>query len=191
MLPKEIPITPSLSSVLNRIVENGRINSDTETIETGIQFLEEAQRDSKTCQLLYKKKVFSHSVYHLQQAVEKAVKSYVLITGFYKANEMKKIAIHQSPLIVIKALTEKTGMKRDAQSRHDQTTLTLILNAERAIGNDENQAALTKMSQTEIRGLLSQIKGFYSITEKIMKDLKRIGVSLSLDDFGRRHYHFR
>ena len=151
MLPKETQMNGSWSSVIESLVERGGINADKETKEFGIQFLVEAQRDSKTCLILYKKKVYSHAVYHLQQAVEKTVKAYVLIEGFYTAKEMREIAIHESPLIIIKALTEKTGMKKSAKLRDDKDTLATINNAEQTIINKENRVAVAKMSHTEVR----------------------------------------
>ena len=92
ILAKKLPIDAQMSNAISllvdKLVEKGWSDPDPETSSLGIQFLDEAMRDTESCRLLYSKKAYAHAIYHLQQSVEKAVKGYVLIEGFYHATCM-------------------------------------------------------------------------------------------------------
>ena len=95
------------------------------------------------------------------KSVEKAVKGYVLIEGFYHANEIKEITTHESPLVIIKALTEKTGMKYDAVKRNDKETLSKIREAELIMSNEEKRVDMAKIGTPAILAALNEIEGFF------------------------------
>jgi len=51
------------------------------------KFIDCAKDDIKAVELLYKNQIFSLSVYHMQQAIEKILKSYLIISGAYEIKE--------------------------------------------------------------------------------------------------------
>jgi HEPN domain-containing protein len=161
----------AISLLVDKLVEKGWAVPDPETWTLGLQFLDEAKRDTKSCRLLYSKKAYAHAVYHLQQSVEKAVKGYVLIEGFYNANEIKEIVTHESPLVIIKALTEKTGMKYDAVKRNDKETLSKIRDAELIMSNEEKRMDMAKIGTPAILAALNDIEGFHRLTDGIVKEI--------------------
>lgn len=175
ILDKKFPIDAQMSNAISllvdKLVEKGWSDPDPETRTLGIQFIHEAKRDIKSCRLLYSKKAYAHAVYHLQQSVEKAVKGYVLIEGFYHANEIKEITTHESPLVIIKALTEKTGMKYDAVKRNDKETLSKIRDAELIMSNEEKRVDMAKIGTPAILAALNEIEGFHRLAEGIVKEI--------------------
>lgn len=88
-------------------------NSDVKSRKLSYDFLNEAERDIKSCRVLYSKKIYPHAVYHCQQAVEKAMKGYCLALGILSIEEVKS---HDTPYLLLKGLFEKTGMKEMLQS---------------------------------------------------------------------------
>jgi HEPN domain-containing protein len=69
------------------------------------QLLEAARIDLRACRLLYDQGIFSQSVYHLQQAVEKSSKSLVLSLGVIDEGDLKRIG-HKTPRAFLKLLDE-------------------------------------------------------------------------------------
>ena len=175
ILAKKFPIDAQMSNAISllvdKLIEKGWAIPDPGTRLLGIQFLHEAKRDTISCRLLYSKKAYAHAVYHLQQSVEKAVKGYVLIEGFYHANEIKEITTHESPLVIIKALTEKTGMKYDAVKRNDKETLSKIRDAELIMSNEEKRADMAKIGTPAILAALNEILRFHRLADGIVKEI--------------------
>ena len=172
--PSDMQINGGITALVERLAKTGGFNPDMKTKTLGIKFLEEAKRDSNSCHLLYKRRLYPHAIYHLQQGVEKAAKAYVLIEGFYKENEVREIQIHDSPLVLMKALIDQTGLKAQAKRNGDKETLSKILAAERAISNDQNRADLAKMSGTEVLSLLAQIENYDRMTIAVTKELSSL-----------------
>lgn len=54
-------------------------------------FLEAAKEDQRACAVLFDAKLYASSTYHLQQAVEKATKAYLLHTGIISVEEVRRI----------------------------------------------------------------------------------------------------
>lgn len=128
-------------------------NADESSKKLGIAFLDEADRDLKSCRALYQKKIYPHAVYHLQQSAEKAMKGYCLGLGILSIEEMRS---HYTPYVLLKGLFEKTGMRtlleslsEDAKDRLDR--------AWEAIYKPEKRLAIAKITFQEIIGHLHDI----------------------------------
>ena len=127
-----------------------------------------ALQDFESVKILYQSKIYSLAVYHLQQAVEKYVKAYVLAFFGLSKKEMKGYVGHDSPKAFIRLL--------DRYKR----SLELFLKSIQKIGGLDTQ--FLKISDEDIRKLVrivnmsrkqiaemdsNQIKGIINATIKI------------------------
>jgi hypothetical protein len=84
--PKVMP------EIIQEMIRFGKEYQPSEEIQTlASNFLECAKQDLASCKILYQEKQFSQSTYHLQQAVEKTTKSYVLYWWKFNQKDMKII----------------------------------------------------------------------------------------------------
>ena len=156
-LPQNSSLPESLSAIYDLFANRAIVKADTETHDLGVAFLNEAVSDVRSCKVLRAKKQYAQSAYHLQQASEKAIKGYVLLEGFYKANELKELMTHESPLVALKALFHKTGFMKLANTFADPSTINQIKMAEAAIGNEDMQLGIARLNRNQIREFLAQI----------------------------------
>lgn len=178
--PQNREVADNLSAIFDLLAGQVFSAPDDKTRKLGIAFLDEATRDVRSCKLLYSKKLYPHAVYHLQQAVEKAIKGYVLLEGFYKADELKEISTHQSPLVILKAVLERTGIKSLAQKLDDKTLITKISDAESTITSEEKRIEIAKTSPSEIKRLLSRIEEYREMTAQIKQETAGTLTNISL-----------
>lgn len=165
--PQNPEVADNIEAIFGLLASQPPFIPDDETRKLGIDFLYEATRDVKSCKLLYSKKLYPHAVYHLQQAVEKSIKGYVLSEGYFKTTEIKEITTHYSPLVMIKAVLEKTGIKNLAEKLSDKSLLTKIKDAEAAIDNEEERIKIARINQDEIRELISHKEEYQKMTSMI------------------------
>jgi len=142
---------------------------DSNTHKLGLDFLTEANRDIKSCETLNRKKLYPHATYHLQQAVEKLAKGYVLLEGFIKAQELREITTHQSPQVFIEAFIKKVGMKAVAEKLSDRTLITKINNAESTISAEGKRIEIAMASYSDILKQLSAIDPYHEMANQIDK----------------------
>ncbi len=166
--PQNPEVTNNLEAIVELIVSKAPFTSDDETRKLGYDFFVEAMRDLNSCKHLNSKKFYPHAVYHLQQAVEKTVKGYVLSEGYFKITEIKDITTHMSPLVLMKAVLERTGIKKLAEISNDETMKNKIADAETTIANEEKRIEIARLTQGEIKNLLSQIQK-YRITTNLLE----------------------
>lgn len=153
-------VANSLEKIFEPLSKKPSFVPDRATLELGLRFLHEADRDIKSCKLLNSKSFYPHAVYHLQQASEKLVKAYVLQEGYFNATELhKQLMNHQTPLILINATLIKTGFKAIAMLTKDPT-LQKIIDVERTIKDENKRIEIARISQSEIRQLQGQIEEY-------------------------------
>jgi len=169
--PQNPSLPESISAIYDLFAKKSILKADLKAHELGIEFLNEASRDIRSCKILRAKKQYAHSAYHLQQAAEKAIKGYVILEGFYKSNELKDLMTHESPIVALKALFHKTGVINLANKLADPTMITQIKTAEAAIGNEVVQLEIARFNQSQIRGYLSEIKQYQKTADSIEKNL--------------------
>jgi HEPN domain-containing protein len=146
-----------------QLFQRTRLHDDGPSRELGLSFLTEAQRDLETCEILHKKRLYAYAVYHLQQAVEKAAKGYLLGLGFCKAGELRELYGHLTPQLFIKALFDKTGLTSWAETLADETLKGKIDKAKGAISEEEKRIRIAKLSNVEIDRFLVNIERYYDI----------------------------
>lgn len=147
-----------------QIVRRFQLHDDRPSRELGLSFLTEAQRDLKVCEILHKKRLYPPAVYHLQQAVEKATKGYLLGQGFYEASEMKELFGHLTPQLFIKTLFDKTGVTSWAETLTDETLKGKIGRAKETISEEEKRIAIAQASHAEIDRILANIEQYYDMS---------------------------
>lgn len=185
--PQNKEVTDNIGAIFNLLESRKTFTPDDKTRKLGFDFLNEATRDLNSCRLLYSKKVYAHAVYHLQQAVEKSIKGYVLSEGYFKITELKEITTHLSPLVMMKAVLERTGIKKLAEISNDPTLINKIENAEATIANEDKCIEIAQISQAGIKKLFSQIEEYQKTTNLIRQGITEgfinIGLSPMLTSF--------
>jgi HEPN domain-containing protein len=138
-------------------------NADEASRKLSIAFLDEADRDLKSCRALYSKKIYSHAVYHLQQAVEKAMKGYCLGLGILSIQEIRS---HDTPYLLLKGLFEKTGMKTLLESLGEDAKDRLG-KAWEAIEKPEKRLEIARMPFEQIINSLNDIDDYELKSQQI------------------------
>jgi hypothetical protein len=157
-------LIPNNFDEIIQFVKKNRVDwqIDETTKKQGTSFLDEAVRDIESCKALSPKwctknrKVLSHAAYHLQQAVEKAMKGYCLATGILSISEVKGKKGHDTPYFLLKAILENTGMKVFLENLSQEAKVRFE-KAWDVIENPQKRVEIAKMSITQIRYRLSEI----------------------------------
>jgi len=98
--PDKKELVENLPGMLE-LAKRVRLTEDRAARKLGLDFLYEAERDVKSCKVLYSKKLYPHATYHFQQAVEKATKGYMLGLGFYEIRELRELMSHFTPQLFL------------------------------------------------------------------------------------------
>lgn len=161
-----------------QIVQRVQLHDDGPSRQFGLDFLTEAQRDLKVCEILHKKSLYPPAVYHLQQAVEKATKGYLLGLGFYRAGELKELFGHLTPQLFIKALFDKTGLTSWAETLTDETIKGRIDRAKETISEEEKRIAIARASCEEIDRILANVEQYYDmnnmLTTQVASEIRKL-----------------
>ncbi|MDO8716896.1 MAG: HEPN domain-containing protein [Dehalococcoidales bacterium] len=163
--PDNREVTDNFAPIFDLLAKKALFEPDDETRDLGISFLNEASRDVKSCKVLNSKKIYPHAVYHLQQAVEKSAKGYVLLEGYFDVAELNEIATHRSPSVMMKAMFIKTGIKslisKDPVIKNKMETF------EAAITNEGKRIDIAKIPQIDIRIFCSQIEEYRKMGDQL------------------------
>lgn len=127
-------------------------------------FLECSRQDIETTRLLYERQVFPLSVYHLQQAIEKAAKAYALVFFAISKEDLIKIG-HKSPIAFIRMLKKSWVNKFIVVLKlFYPDAKTNVSEAENIINLKKTQKELAKLPE-------SGIQKFLDLDEKIREAL--------------------
>jgi hypothetical protein len=160
ILKQAFPDDKTIATYIGEILEFAKTakvdwNVNETSKKIGIAFLDEAERDLKSCKRLYSKKIYAHSVYHLQQAVEKSVKGYCLGLGISTIEDVR-VRGHDTPYILLRAALEKTGMKTMLRGLSDDSK-NRIDRAWEAMDRRENRVEIAKITFEQVKMHLSDI----------------------------------
>ncbi|MCL0036427.1 HEPN domain-containing protein [Dehalococcoidia bacterium] len=125
------------------LISQSLLTQDTATQRLSLCFLVEAERDIASCNALYSKKLYPHAVYHLQQAVEKATKGYMLGFNWLSAQELRKIG-HDTPKLILDALFKETGIESWFKQGGDEVLETIINDMWQVMSNPNKCARRTR-----------------------------------------------
>lgn len=158
-----------------QFISKVRLTQETAAQKLGFDFLVEAERDIASCRVLYARKLYPHSVYHFQQAVEKATKGYMLGFNFLSIQELKT---HDTPELFLDALFEKTGIESWAKHLIDKSLETKLGKAREAISRPDKRQEIARTPYDTITADLSLIPAFTKkgkpIIESLFKQLSSI-----------------
>ncbi|MCK4361727.1 MAG: HEPN domain-containing protein [Dehalococcoidia bacterium] len=166
--PNNREIVDNLKGMLE-IVKTMRLVEDRESIQLGLDFLTVAESDIASCNVLHSKKLYPQSTYHLQQAVEKATKGYVLGFGLMKKDE---IIHHRTPDLFLRALFDKTGIRLWASQLPDQSLKTIIDDYASSISK-EKRKEIAQTSYNSILSFLSLAEEYQRMSKRLTSDLTR------------------
>lgn len=155
---------PGMFALISKI----RLTHDTSTQQLAHGFFREAERDIDSCSTLYKHKIYSHSVYHFQQAVEKATKGYMLGFGLLNIQELRT---HDTPELFISALLEKTGIESWARQLDNKALTKKIKDARQAITKADKRKEIALISYDNIMTHISLIDEFMKKGEPVLNCL--------------------
>lgn len=163
MFPSKKELLEYLPGMI-QLAKQVRLARDRASRELGLNYLREAERDIMSCKVLHSRKLYAQATYHIQQAVEKATKGYLLGLGLYRASELKRLFTHQTPQLFLDAVLERTGIKAWAETLSNNALKTDITKAEAEIGEEDKRLAIARMSYADInKHFLSQIEVYRSI----------------------------
>ncbi len=135
-----------------------------EAMELARGFLECSRQDIQATRLLYGRQLFPLSVYHLQQAVEKATKAYALAFFAISKEDLIKIG-HKSPMAFIRMLDKSWGNKFIVVLKmFYPDAKTNVSEARKIINLKKTQKELAKLPE-------SVIQNFLDLNEKIRNAL--------------------
>lgn len=125
-------------------------------------FIEAAEYDLKSSKILYNSKIYPTAIYHLQQAVEKYVKAYMINFFVLNIKEIRDVG-HDSPKAFLKLLNKfknifnlSISIAEKAylfDSKIQKISMENIHNLENSIKNNKEQVA--KMNSAEIENMIS------------------------------------
>ncbi|MCL0056124.1 HEPN domain-containing protein [Dehalococcoidia bacterium] len=152
---------PGVKELLNsrgmvELISKPLLTQDTATQRLSLCFLVEAERDIASCNALYSKKLYPHAVYHLQQAVEKATKGYMLGFNWLSAQELRKIG-HDTPKLSLDALFKETGIESWFKQGGDEVLETIINDMWQVMSNPDKRQEVARITYDEIMEWLSLI----------------------------------
>jgi len=155
-------------TAIAELAKGVQLTADNAGRELALSYLREAERDLRSCKVLRSKKIHPHAVYHLQQAVEKTTKGYVLGFGLLSG---KDIYTHDTPMLFLKAVFDKTGLRSWANQSGDQDVKQLMDNAYQAISEEAKRQEIVRMSYSSIKAHLSRIDSYQSVSKQLCKNL--------------------
>jgi len=139
------------------------VRTDKRDQRKAIDFLAKAKSDLKSCKILYEHGQYSDSVFYLQQASEKACKSFLLFFGLLKGDDLKEVG-HSSDRINRRAIKRGDAYLRiisyfDPQPKEDKENGEIAAASKDSIMKDiAKREEYAKTLLTEIEASLRQLR---------------------------------
>jgi len=159
-ISQAFPQNPELLDNLDDLIQllkGARLSTNAKDRKIALDFLNEAEVDIKACETLYHKKIYSRAMFNLQQAVEKAAKGYVLGFGYM---DLLEIYTHNTPILLLEASLEKTGIRNWAKQISDQRIGVKIDKAYDALRDKDTRQVISQITYEEIKQFLTRIKDY-------------------------------
>lgn len=128
-----------------------------ENRDLALEFLHDANIDLRACKVLRQKKLHAPSIYHLQQAAEKANKAWALGLGILDKKELIKIR-HKTPLTLLYVLKKEAVQPLIQLIDNMGPSFTTDISSVLKIVKRQSQPDIAKMSEVEIENHLSKIR---------------------------------
>jgi len=132
LMPKANQIDLLRTKVLiKRTLKYIVIKRDAYSLDMADKYLDAGEADYRAAKLLFQHKEFALSVYHIQQAIEKAMKAFCLSIGDVTIKEL--LTTHRTPQPLLNLIEEKPGSE-----------MISILNS---LGNRDYKATITQVKK--------------------------------------------
>lgn len=138
----------------------------------GKKLFECARIDLEASKLLYKEELYPASIYHLQQCIEKLTKSFGIITGTIKKEELHKKAQKEKKNLFMTFLSRFKKQKEDSIGHISPKTFVLMLNKKKVYLLYKEIASINGISNID-----KDLKKFRKLVEKSPKKLAKISES--------------
>ncbi len=142
LMPKADQIDLFRTKILiKRTLKHIVIKRDSRSLDTADKYLNAGEADYTATKLLFQHKEFALSVYHIQQAIEKAMKAFCLSIGDVTIEELS--TTHRTPLPLLKMIEEKPGSEMISilDSLGNQDYRATIKQVKRLVNSDQQRLA--------------------------------------------------
>ena len=144
------------------------------------KFILSAKKDLESCKILYHETIYSLAVYHLQQAIEKTTKAWVLYLGVISEDQLKEIG-HKTPRAFLELL-ENSPIGEMAHGLVKISNVKVITDTTRVRSLVENKGVeVARMDYESIRMLLDVLYRMEKQKGKVSKPCKTILKTLNVD----------
>lgn len=137
------------------------------------KFILSAEKDLESCKILYHEPIYSLAVYHLQQAIEKTTKAWVLYLGVISEKQLKEIG-HKTPKAFLELL-ENSPIGEMARGLVKISNVKVITDTAGVRNLVESRGVeVARMDYESIRMLLDVLYRMEKQKDKISKPYKTI-----------------
>jgi len=140
--------------LLKRALKHAAIRRDPLSLDMADKYLAAGEADYWAVNLLFKHRELALSVYHIQQAIEKAMKAFYLSVGDVTIEELRKT--HRTPQLLLKIIEERHGreMISALNSLGNRDYKAAITQVKKLVNSDQQQLAKLPMkSSARVRGI--------------------------------------
>jgi hypothetical protein len=135
-------------ALMKRTLKHVAIKRDPYSLEVADKYLDAGEADYRATTLLFERKEFALTVYHIQQAIEKAMKSFCLSIGDVSVEELS--TTHRTPLPLLKIIEEKPGSEMISvlNSIGNQDYRVTVRQVKRLVNSDQQRLANLPMNSS-------------------------------------------
>jgi hypothetical protein len=128
-------------ALMKRTLKHIAIHRDSYSLDVADKYLDAGEADYRAASLLFERKEFALTVYHIQQAIEKAMKSFCLSIGDVSVEELP--TTHRTPLPLLKIIEEKPGSEMISVLRSigNQDYRVTVRQVKRLVNSDQQRLA--------------------------------------------------
>jgi len=128
-------------ALIKRTLKHIAIQRDSYSLDVADKYLDAGEADYRAATLLFEHKEFALTVYHIQQAIEKAMKSFCLSIGDVSVEELS--TTHRTPLPLLKIIEEKPGSEMISvlNSIGNQDYRVTVRQVKRLVNSDQQRLA--------------------------------------------------
>ena len=144
--------------LVKRALKHVAIRRDLSSLDTARKYLAAGEADYRVVNLLFQQGELALSVYHIQQAIEKAMKAFCLSVGDVTIGEL---LTHRTPQPLLKIIGERPGSEMISvlNSLGNRDYKTAITQVKKLVNSGQQQLAKLPMkSSARVRGIEVLIK---------------------------------
>ncbi|VVB69970.1 Uncharacterised protein [uncultured archaeon] len=146
------------ATIVSGILES-MLSITPETLDYTLELIGISDNELKSVKILHAEKQYAHSVYFLQQAIEKSTKSFGLSLGIIKLDQLKgKDGInHKSPKVFLEMIKTTTWGAEVTKMMEQQSNKPDISKVENIINDEDKQIEIAKADKNTIELLFKVV----------------------------------